>query len=43
MLIISKYNLLVIFFPLVIAAIIPIYSSMYEINSEIKKPNSHDS
>ena len=43
MLIISKYNLLTVFFPLVIAATIPIYSSMEELNSEIKRRNSRDS
>ncbi len=41
MIIISKYNLLAVFFPLAIATIIPIYSSMDELNSEIKRRNSH--
>ena len=40
MLVISKYNLLATFFPLAIAAGIPIYSSMEELNSEIKRRNS---
>jgi hypothetical protein len=43
MLVISKYNLLTIFFPLVIAVTIPIYSSMEELNSEIKRRNSRNS
>lgn len=43
MLVISKYNLLTIFSPLVIAVTIPIYSSMEELNSEIKRRNSRNS
>lgn len=40
--IISKYNLIYAFFPLAIAILITIYSSMNEINSEIKKRNSQE-
>lgn len=43
MLVISKFNLLTIFFPLVIAVTIPIYSSIEELNSEIKRRNSRNS
>jgi hypothetical protein len=42
MIIMSKYNLLTIFFPLAIATMIPIFISMAEINSEIKKRNTLD-
>ena len=42
MIIISKYNLLTVFFPVAIATIIPIYSYMEQINTEIKKRNSED-
>lgn len=40
--IIAKYKLLTIFFPLAIAAVIPIYIAMNEINTEIKKRDSQD-
>nr|WP_294924463.1 hypothetical protein [uncultured Flavobacterium sp.] len=40
MIIISRYNLFLIFFPVAIATIIPIYIYMGQINSEIKKRNS---
>lgn len=43
MIILSKYNLFTIFFPLAIITIIPIYSPMGELNSEIKKRNSQSS
>lgn len=40
--IIAKYKLLTIFFPLAIATVIPIYIAMDQINSEIKKRNSQN-
>lgn len=43
MIIISKYNLLTIFFPLAIVTIIPAYSYIEDLNSEIKRRNSQES
>ncbi|MGO4770634.1 hypothetical protein ACEN2I_03140 [Flavobacterium sp. W22_SRS_FK3] len=43
MIILSKYNLFTIFLPLAFITIIPIYSPMGELNSEIKKRSSQSS